>query len=219
MLGTLKIQLTLCRPLFIGSFIQESAEDVKSEDLGTTIAALTALIAFSLSPLLFGCVLWRNRKRLQEPEVKTKIGAMYFGLNEKKPRVSFYSIVFLLRRSAFIAVTFLLFARPGLQVEFMAYPTLAYICFISHLNVHETPRQKNIEMMNEVILVGICYHFILFADPIWDEDLREAFGTSVVGFVLSLLGINTLIIIVVNIQTIRRKCYLCKLKKQAEKRN
>ena len=74
-------------------------------------------------------------------------------------------------------------------------------------------------MMNEVILVGICYHFILFADPIWDEDLREAFGTSVVGFVLSLLGINTLIIIVVNIQTIRRKCYLCKLKKQAEKRN
>ena len=51
-----------------------------------------------------------------------------------------------------------------MQVELMAYPTLAYICFISHLNVHETPRQRRIEMMNEVILVGICYHFYLFAD-------------------------------------------------------
>ena len=54
-------------------------------------------------------------------------------------------------------------------------------------------------MVNEVILVGICYHFVLFADPIWEDDMRDNIGTSVVGFVLTLLGINTLIIIGVNI--------------------
>lgn len=72
-------------------------------------------------------------------------------------------------------------------------------------------------MMNEVILVGICYHFVLFANPIWEDDMRDQIGTSVVGFVLALLGVNTLIIIGVNIQTIKRKCHLRKLRKDAER--
>ena len=95
--------------------------------------------------------------------------------------------------------------------------TLVYISFISHMSLHETPGQKQIEMMNEIILVGICYHFILFANPIWGDNMRDTIGTSVVGFVLGLLAINTLIIIGVNIQLISRKLYLRKIKKQAQK--
>ena len=201
----------------MGTLIPESDVDGSVRpDLAVTLSAVAVIIALSLlSPILFGYVLWKNKDNLHKPETKTKIGAMYFGLDDLKPRAGLYSIIFLLRRSLFVAVTFLLYSNPGLQVEFMTYPTLAYVCIISHLDVHETPRQRRIEMMNEVLLVCICYHFIFFADPRWDDYWREIFGQSCLVFVLAILGINTLIIIGVNILAIKRKCYLRKLKKQA----
>ena len=178
LLGTLKMQLTFGGRLFVGTLIPESDVDGSVRpDLAVTLSAVAVIIALSLlSPILFGYVLWKNKDNLHKPETKTKIGAMYFGLDDLKPRAGLYSIIFLLRRSLFVAVTFLLYSNPGLQVEFMTYPTLAYVCVISHLDVHETPRQRRIEMMNEVLLVCICYHFIFFADPRWDDYWREIFG-------------------------------------------
>lgn len=139
LLGTLKIQMTLGRPLVIGTYIPES-ETEKSPDLSATIIGLSAITLLSLSPILFAYVMCKNHSKLDETETKAKIGAMYYGLNTKRKRVSCYTVVFLLRRSFFIVVTFVLYMRPGLQVELMLYPTLAYICIISHLDVHETPR-------------------------------------------------------------------------------
>jgi len=69
-----------------------------------------------MSPFIFFFILLRNQKNLDKPEVKDKIGTLYQGLKEKHPRVMLYSFIFLLRRSAFIAITFTLFEYPGLQL-------------------------------------------------------------------------------------------------------
>ena len=71
-------------------------------------------------------------------------------------------------------------------------------------------------MLNECILLGLCYHFILFIDPIWDRDLKDQVGTTAIVLISTLLGINGLVILIVTIQSLKRKFELRKLKKIAE---
>lgn len=71
--------------------------------------------------------------------------------------------------------------------------------------------------MNECLLVCLCYHFVIFADSIWSRELRENVGTSTVVFVVSLLGINTLIITALNIKAISLKCKRRKALKEHKK--
>ena len=58
---------------------------------------------------------------------------MYELHNAEKPYVGTYSVVFLVRRILFVAVTFVLFWHPGLQVELMMYGTLGYLCYIAQM--------------------------------------------------------------------------------------
>ena len=64
-------------------------------------------------PALFGTVLYANRENLNEPGVKDKIGAMYFSFLPDKKYIGSYSVVFLLRRSFFVVITFGLYALPS----------------------------------------------------------------------------------------------------------
>ena len=100
----------------------------------------------------------------------------------------------------------------------MVVLTQLYICFIAYMHVHETEKQRRIEMLNECILLGTCYHFYMLVDPNIEQSLKDDLGTSIVVFISSLLGINTLIIIGVNIQAICHKLKLRKLRKLAEAR-
>ena len=138
-------------------------------------------------------------------------------MNPEKPFVGTYPVIFLLRRSFFVLITFKLWEYPSIQVDLMLYSTLLYVCYISSSNFYMTPMQRRLEIMNECILICVCYHFVLFANPIWSDGFREQLGTSVVSFVGLLLGINTMIIIGVNWQLGCRKLYLKKLKKKYEK--
>ena len=174
MLGTLKIQISIGNDLFMGSFIPITSDADKLPTENKVICTSIALALMTLIPILFGVILWRNRKDLDKEQVKSKIGAMYQFLNPKKLKVISYPVVFLARRTLFIAITFLSYQHPSMQVELMQYSTLVYICYLGHGDcIHETPRQRQIEMMNECLLVGICYHFVLFANPVWQDELRD----------------------------------------------
>ena len=56
-----------------------------------------------------------------------------------------------------------------------------------------------IETMNEVILLIICYHFILLTDLLSDPMLKFKIGWSLCGGVLVMIVINLLIIVFVNL--------------------
>ena len=63
----------------------------------------------NLCPFLFYLTMVKSKRKLDEPKVKAKIGTLYNGLDAKKVSVISYSIVFLARRSLFVAITFALF--------------------------------------------------------------------------------------------------------------
>ena len=125
---------------------------------------------------------------------------MYDHFNPKKPYVGSYYLIFIVRRGVFVLITFVLYERPGIQILSMCLLTLMYLCYISNMKFYMTPSQKKIEMVNEFLLAILCYHFVVFADNQFtlSPKLVENLGKSTIIFVLILLGMNTLIILVVN---------------------
>jgi hypothetical protein len=65
-------------------------------------------------PFIFGIILFKKRGTLSEPETKAKFGAMYEHHDPKRPLVGTYIFVFLMRRSFFVAMTFLMYYYPGI---------------------------------------------------------------------------------------------------------
>ena len=102
--------------LAIGYLIVATA---KEPEKGTTFK-ITAIVILSILtlvlPVLFSVTLWRNRKDLAKEPVQKKIGALYEHHNPDKALVGSYPIVFLVRRSLFVGLTFALYNFPGIQI-------------------------------------------------------------------------------------------------------
>ena len=112
------------------------------KDTPETTTAITGTIVmaiFNFCPFFFAFVLWRHRESLHLKRTQERIGAMYFALNPEKPFVGTYSVIFLLRRSFFVLITFTLWEHPNMQVELMLFSTLLYVCYIGCSDIHMTP--------------------------------------------------------------------------------
>ena len=78
--------------------------------------AALLITGFNVSLFLFSFILRRNRSKLDDAEVKDRVGELYLGLKSKKSGVVNHASIFMLRRSIFIAITFALFHYPGIQI-------------------------------------------------------------------------------------------------------
>lgn len=185
-------------------------------ETGLLVFGILVLTVMSLMPLIFAWVLYANKGNLDSAEIKSKIGALYFSLLPTRSYIGSYSVVFLVRRSIFVIAYFALRYHPSMQVEIMLYTTLLYICYISNMRFYESNSHRRIEIMNECILVGVCYHFVIFANPDFDIAIRHKLGFATITFVSALLAVNSLVIVWVSIAAIKRKLKLKKMKRQAE---
>ena len=87
----------------------------------------------------------------------------------------------------------------------MIYSTIFYLTYITNMSFYETASQRRVEVMNECILVAICYHFVIFAIPSFKIETREILGTSVICFVCLLLTANTILIITVTFSATKQR--------------
>lgn len=217
LLGTLKIQMTIGGAILIGSVIDETPKD-QAPSTGFLIFGICVLVSMTLVPALFAWVLRANKGNLGKDDIKNKIGALYFSFIPDKPYMGSYSVIFMLRRSFFVLITFGLYSYPSMQVECMLYSTMLYVCYISKMGFYESKSHRRVEVMNECILIGVCYHFVIFANPSFDISIRHKLGYSIITFVCFLLFVNLIVIIGVNIETIKRKLMLKRMKREAKER-
>ena len=75
------------------------------------------LVLFNLMPLLFAFALYKHRYTLLTEKTKKAFGTLYQTVQPIGMGSLSYSIVFLLRRSLFVAVTFLLYDWPVVQSQ------------------------------------------------------------------------------------------------------
>ena len=143
--------------------------------------------------IAIGRVLTKHRKRLDSEHTQAAFGALYENLNVeyvRKPRLLVssakevrggkrpalgtlcYPLVYLVRRTAFVAVTFLLFNQPSLQLYLMIHSSLLYIFYICTFPLYRTRALRRHELANEMILLLIYYHLALLSNVAWDLRIK-----------------------------------------------
>lgn len=125
-----------------------------------------------------------------------------------------YPIVFLVRRSIFVLITFGLFKYPGIQINVFIYTSLLYIIYITHYPKFDPISIMYTEVVNESIFLLICYHMVLFSNLIWAPELKLAVGISLIFCLISLLFGNTVFIAIVSCRGAKNKKRLAYIKKQ-----
>lgn len=82
---------------------------------------------------------------------------------------------------------------------------------------HDIINLTTSELVNESILMVICYHFILFTGVVNDAVTRTNLGWSLSAFVGVLLIYNVYVILLANLTMLTRKFTLWKLGQKSKK--
>lgn len=169
-------------------------------------------------PVFFIIVLAKNRENLSTLSMRDKIGTIYPGIDTENTFALSYTIVFLFRRSLFCMFTFAMFEIPGMQVQLFIFSSVLYIIYLNSTSFFTSSLLQSQENMNEAFFILIGYHLVLFGNLIDDYDTKALIGTSLAASCATMLGMNLLIIMVVNASHIRDNCrrkYLQKRQKKA----
>ena len=93
----------------------------------------------------------------------------------------------------------------------MSFMTVLWLGYIFHVRLQEVRWQLFLEVVNEVILLFICYHFVLLHHMIQDKETLISVGNSLQILIYALLSINTIVILRISFngfnERIKRWCY------------
>lgn len=81
---------------------------------------------------------------------------------------------------------------------------------------HTDKFQTMAELLNEVLLILICYHFVLFTNLIEDDGMLVYVGYSLVAHLCLLLAVNIGILLWLNLSVICRSLKLKRLKRKQD---
>ena len=84
----------------------------------------------------------------------------------------------MIRRLLFIGLTFGLVKIPSLQIHFFTLSNMVYISYLGLVGPHSLVSMTKQELINETLLVLVCYHFILFSGLVDDLTVRSHLGIS-----------------------------------------
>jgi hypothetical protein len=124
--SALKTQIAFCLTLMNGGWTNWKGGSLVMQKL----VALVGLIIFTLLPVLFGIILRRKKADLWRPSVKAVIGSLYLGLNTQSPWALTYTIVFMVRRTLFVAIMFSMMNQPSIQMNLLIYTSNLYIIYL-----------------------------------------------------------------------------------------
>ena len=85
---------------------------------GEIVSSIIIILIFNVLAIIFGIVLISKRKELHETESESRYGSLYAGLRRTNTSLStlLQPTLFMLRRSFFVLISFILIDEPSLQV-------------------------------------------------------------------------------------------------------
>ena len=121
--------------------------------LGLGIAIVIAMTAL---PIFYAVLLFRKRKDLSKGETKEKFFSLYLGLklNASNKTTWLYPLLWMLRRSIFMAITTGLFHYPVLQFVANYALSILYIAYLAHSSsLFEDKWRRFVEVSTEFMVM------------------------------------------------------------------
>jgi len=162
-------------------------------------AFLALLILFPIVLTVISKLGWEsNFKHLREI-----IEPWFENLNLKKgPIVMLQPIYFLFRRFVMAGIV-VKFKQLIFQIMMMAFNIVIAVVLVGHVEALETPLKRNMEFLNEVIIMMVLYCMISFSPIVNDIQAKFLMGFFCIAIVGLHLVINLFIIVSSNFKQIK----------------
>ena len=147
---------------------------------------------------------------MKNEETNKRIGSLFLGIRNYTKWQALYSVVYLLRRLAFVCVLVFIEDMPSIVVILVMTLNMMFIVYLGEARPHNSTTLHKVALFNEWTLQIITYHLIIT----WfttGNFLDSPTGWSFIGFVSFLLGVNITFIL---LQTLKSIWERLKLKKQ-----
>ena len=177
---------------------------------------IIVLVILNLAPAVFYLVMICKKGSLDSQQSRESIGTLYQTVDITKRGSGSYIIVYLLRRSFFVFVTFVFFDYPGFQIQIFLFSCVYYILYLNYVPSFKEKMSFTTEVLNEGLFLIMCYHFVLFIGLIWDQKPKRNTGTSLLVFLFVFFAVNLAIIIFVSVKGLIRSKKLSHYKKKRD---
>ena len=168
--------------------------DTSGETMGSIVSILLLIVLLSL-PLFIYIFLKVNRHRLADHDFHLKYASLYEMLDLKKPYAIYYNCFFVLRR-AFIGVLAVCINEYAFfQIQATMFSSVLMFTYISWVKPFETKTLNNLELFNELCILGVCYTHIMLSDFTNSLEVKSNAGWMNMSLVIFNLLTNIAVIV------------------------
>ena len=121
-----------------------------------------------------------------------RYGSLYEEFRYKHKGALFYHFLFLVRRLLIAGAVSIQEDLSYIQILIVQLSNIAMIIYLILARPFTTKKQNNLEIFNDLCVLAIGYHFLIFTDYVTDTTIKLKAEYSVLIFTLLLIAVNTL---------------------------
>ena len=167
--------------------------DLEWTDFGSITSSLFCLFFMTLVlglPLFMGWYMYRNYETLSSREKRERIGSLYEELDLSKSKwVIAVPINFMIRR-IMTCITIVYVETPVYQIFVLDFTVLFVVILHGQILPFSTKSHHRIDVFNEVCVLVIMYHMIVYTDFVTNAHRKFEMGWSMITITLINVVVN-----------------------------
>ena len=177
-------------------------------------SALASIVAVGATPFIIWIFLYKKFEEVSTPAFNQKYGSLTNGLNFNEKEPMLYHVAFTFRRLVLAILIVVIPHYSWLQTQLIIFICSLEIIFIGSIRPFLLPFVNNLELVNEVCVLGNTYFLIIYSDFVPEPEIRYGIGWVNISLLVLMILINLSVIIIKQIVNGKHWCKIRKLKKQ-----
>ena len=175
------------------------------------MAIFIVIITFA-SPIFIAFFLKMNADSLMIPSFKQKYESFYSSIRISSRGALYLNSMFTIRRLLFSMSLVLLSHFPILQIFFQFFLSYIMLKYLIDTRPYDEPILNRLELFNEICILIINYHLLVFTSFISDDNLQYKAGWSIIIFTFSNILVNMMIVFYNTFKKLKSLCHLLRAK-------
>ena len=192
--------------------------DLSNDDTWTylnSVLTLIALPAFIIFPVVGVFIMCKKFTRLSEKVVEARIGEFYASYNIDHRQMLIYWAMEYVRKILLAVVVTITQKIFCLQMFVCFMSSVFFIIAAGHINHRNSKFDSRMDVFNEIKLIFIMYHMILFTNFVSEPETKEMIGYSCCVFLIAGFSVNMATLIISPFRLLIRYCRIRYAKKKA----
>lgn len=141
-------------------------------------------------PILSCILLLRLKLRLEEPDIKERIEALYEKIDTSRSASSVFIVLFFLRRFVYALSMVTLQSYQSLQISLLLLQSVLMLLYLLSVRPFNHGYLTNLEIFNEICVLACAYHLIAYTNFQPDPAIGYEAGTSMISITLFVAIVN-----------------------------